>query len=95
MIICFYCKKKGYQRFDCPLLKKDGKSRKLTATSAVTAEVLEAFPSTSVVAAGVSEEHPPENVVAAVQEGPRRLIIKDPLIVVDSLLGKSRQLSLH
>jgi len=77
-IIC--CKEKGHRRFDCPLLKKkDGKGQKQTATSAV--------------AAGVSEESSSADVVAVVQEGLRRLVIEDPVIDVDSLLGKLSQLA--
>lgn len=84
-VICFYCKEKGHRRFDCPLLKKDGPGRKPTAASALAAGVTEESPSTSQVAAGVSEEHPPESMIAAVQEGPRRLIVSDPLTAVDSI----------
>jgi len=85
---CFYCKEKGHRRFDCPLLKKkDAKGQRQPGTSAVTAEVSEA------VAAGVAEDHSPANVVAVVQEGPRQLVINDPLVCVDSLLGERRELT--
>ncbi|KMQ93098.1 hypothetical protein RF55_6825 [Lasius niger] len=76
---CFYCKEKGHRRFDCPLLKKkEAKTQKPVTTSAV--------------AAGVSEEGSQEEVVAAVQGGLQQLVVDDPFITVDSLLGERRKL---
>lgn len=69
-ISCFYRKKKGHRRFDCPLLKKK-EIKKQT------------YPATSAVAAEITEEHLPEDVVAVVQESSHRLIINSPLVQVN------------
>jgi len=87
-VSCFYCKEKGHRRFDCPLLKKkDAKGQRQPGTSTVAAGVTEA------AAAGVAEDHSLANMAAVVQEGPRQLVIDDPLVCVDSLLGERRKLT--
>ncbi|XP_011883952.1 PREDICTED: uncharacterized protein LOC105571091, partial [Vollenhovia emeryi] len=73
---CFYCKKKGHRRFECPVLKrKDEKPGTSTSTTKAAASVSQ-------------EPEPAAEVVASVDRPECNLEINDPLVPIDSINGE-------